>query len=381
MPGMDPVTRIVHAGQETDAAYRSVTLPIYQTSTFRFTDVGENAGFEYSRIGNPTRAALERLLAELECGAGAVAAASGMAAISIALSVLEGGAHLLCTRDCYGGTYRLLTHLARQNKLQASFVDLRDAAAREAALTAQTRAIWVETPSNPLLQITDLDELAAFARSHGLLLIADNTFSSPLGQRPMGHGVDLVVHSTTKYLNGHADVVGGAVVARTEELNRQIQFAVKTGGAVQAPFDAWLTLRGMKTLALRIAQHQANAQAVAEFLAAHPRVERVNYPGLPDHPGHALARRQQRGFGGMVSFAVRGGLEAAREVMRRTEVFALAESLGGVESLIGHPATMSHAAMPADYRAAIGIPDHLLRLSVGIEAREDLLADLAQALG
>ncbi|HSO07061.1 MAG TPA: PLP-dependent aspartate aminotransferase family protein [Pelomicrobium sp.] len=378
---MDPVTRIVHAGQEADAAYRSVTLPIYQTSTFRFADVGVNAGFEYSRIGNPTRAALERLLAELEGGAGAVAAASGMAAISIALSVLEGGAHVLCTRDCYGGTYRLLAHLQRQHKLETSFVDVGDAAARAAALTPRTRAVWVETPSNPLLRVTDLAELAAFARDHDLLLIADNTFLSPLLQRPLDFGADLIVHSTTKYLNGHADVVGGAVVARTEELARQIQFAVKTGGAVQAPFDAWLTLRGMKTLALRLAQHQANAQAVAEFLDAHPKVERVHYPGLPEDPGHALAKTQQRGFGGMVTFAVRGGLEAAHEVMRRVRLFVLAESLGGVESLIGHPATMSHAAMPAEYRREAGIADHLLRLSVGIEAVEDLLDDLAQALG
>lgn len=378
---MDPVTRIVHAGQETDTAYRSVTAPIYQTSTFRFADVGVNAGFEYSRIGNPTRAALERLLAELEGGAGAVAAASGMAAISVALSVLEGGAHILCTRDCYGGTYRLLAHLQRQHKLETTFVDLGDPAARAAALTPRTRAVWVETPSNPLLRVTDLVELAAFAREHDLLLIADNTFMSPLLQRPLDQGADLVVHSTTKYLNGHADVVGGAVVARTEELARQIQFAVKTGGAVQAPFDAWLTLRGMKTLALRLAQHQSNAQAVAQFLAGHPKVERVHYPGLADDPGHSLARAQQRGFGGMASFAVRGGLAAAQDVMRRVRVFALAESLGGVESLIGHPATMSHAAMPPQYRRDVGIPDHLLRLSVGIEAPRDLIDDLAQALG
>ncbi|MFZ5557588.1 MAG: trans-sulfuration enzyme family protein [Pseudomonadota bacterium] len=378
---MDPVTRIVHAGQDTDTAYRSVSLPIYQTSTFRFADVGAHAGFEYSRIGNPTREALERLLAELEGGAGAVATASGMAAISVALSVLEAGAHILCTRDCYGGTYRLLTHLARQHKLGAAFIDLRDAAARDTALTPRTRAVWVETPSNPLLNVTDLAELAAFAHAHGLLLIADNTFLSPLLQRPLDLGADLVVHSTTKYLNGHADVVGGAVAARGEDLARQIQFAVKTGGAVQAPFDAWLTLRGMKTLALRLERHQANAQAVAEFLAAHPNVERVHYPGLPDHPGHALAGRQQRGFGGMVSFAVRGGLEAAQQVLKRVRLFVLAESLGGVESLIGHPATMSHAAMPAAYRREAGIPDHLLRLSVGIEAVQDLIADLAQALG
>lgn len=377
---MDPVTRLVHAGQDIDRAYRSITPPIYQTSTFRFEDVGATSGYEYTRLGNPTRHALEVLLAELEGGAGAVAAASGMAAISIALAVFEAGAHLLCTRDCYGGTYRLLHHLQRQGKLEVTFLDLTDANAREQAVKPTTRAVWVETPSNPLLRVTDLAELTAFAHARGLIVIADNTFLSPLLQRPMDFGVDLVVHSTTKYLNGHADVVGGAVVARTEELHRAIQFAAKAGGAVQAPFDAWLVLRGMKTLHLRMAAHEANARAVAEFLARHPQVEHVHYPGLESHPGHALARRQQRGFGGMVSFTVRGGLAEARKVLQRARVFALAESLGGVESLIGHPATMSHAAMPPEYRQAAGIDDHLLRLSVGIEAKEDLIADLEQAL-
>ncbi len=377
---MDPVTRLVHAGQDIDRAYRSVTTPIYQTSTFRFEDVERAGGYEYTRLGNPTRHTLEALLAELEGGVGAVATASGMAAISIALAVLEAGVHLLCTRDCYGGTYRLLAHLQRQGKLEVTFLDLGDPAAREEAIKPTTRAIWVETPSNPLLRTTDLSELTAFAHSRGLLVIADNTFLSPLLQRPMDFGVDLVVHSTTKYLNGHADVVGGAVIARNEELNRAIQFAAKTGGAVQAPFDAWLVLRGMKTLHLRMAAHEENARAVAQFLARHPKVERVHYPGLETDPGHTLAKRQQRGFGGMVSFAVRGGQAEARKVLQRTRVFALAESLGGVESLIGHPATMSHAAMPPEYRRVVGIDDHLLRLSVGIEARQDLVADLEQAL-
>jgi cystathionine gamma-synthase len=377
---MDFATRLVHAGQEIDRAYRSVTTPIYQTSTFRFEDVGATCGFEYTRLGNPTRQALEALLAELEGGAGAVAAASGMAAISIALAVLEADAHLLCTRDCYGGTYRLLAHLQRQGKLEVTFLDLGDPADRERAVKPTTRAIWVETPSNPLLRITDLAELTAFAHARGLLVIADNTFLSPLLQRPMDFGVDLVVHSTTKYLNGHADVVGGAVVARTEELNRAIQFAAKTGGAVQAPFDAWLVLRGLKTLHLRMAAHEENARAVAEFLARHPKVEQVHYPGLESHPGHGLAKRQQRGFGGMVSFTVRGGPAEARKVLKRIRVFALAESLGGVESLVGHPATMSHAAMPPEHRRAAGIDDHLLRLSVGIEAKGDLIDDLEQSL-
>lgn len=377
---MDLVTRLVHAGQSVDRAYRSVTAPIYQTSTFGFEDFGKTAGFEYTRLGNPTRQALEEVLADLEGGCAAVATASGMAAILTALSIFDAGVHVLCTHDCYGGTYRLLTHLARQKKLEVSFVDLADPGARVAALKAHTKVVWVETPSNPLLRVTDLAELTAFAREAGLTVIADNTFASPLLQRPIDFGADLVVHSTTKYLNGHADVVGGAVIAASPELAHQVRRAAKTLGAVQSPFDSWLVLRGIKTLPLRMDQHEKNARAVAEFLRGHPAVERVYYPGLPDHPGHAVAARQQRGYGGMVAFVVSGGVEQVKRVLTATRVFTLAESLGGVESLIGHPATMSHAAMGPEHRAVCGIHDNVLRLSVGIEARDDLLADLDQAL-
>lgn len=377
---MDIVTRLVHAGQETDGEYRSVSPPIYQTSTFRWEAPGRNAGFEYSRIGNPTRRALEQILAELEGGAGAVATASGMAAISTALSIFDAGVHVLCTRDCYGGSHRLLTHLARQRRIELSFVDFTDLESCAKELRPNSRVAWVETPSNPLLRITDLKALADWGHGAGLTVIADNTFLSPLLQRPLDFGADLVVHSTTKYLNGHADVVGGAVIAGSEELDRRIQFAARVEGGIQAPFDTWLVLRGIKTLALRMGAHEQNARMLARFLEDHPQVAQVNYPGLESHPGHPLAARQQKGFGAMISFVPMGGVEAARRVLASTRVFALAESLGGVESLIGHPATMSHGSMTPEYRRAAGIGDDLIRLSVGIEAVADLVSDLDQAL-
>lgn len=377
---MDIITRMVHAGQSTDREYGSVTPPIYQTSTFAFEEVGKTTGFEYSRLGNPTRRALEEILAELEGGAGAVATASGMAAISTVLSIFETGIHVICTHDCYGGTVRLLNYLADQGKIQLSYADLNDEAKLASLVKRNTRALWVETPSNPLLRITDLKKVAAFAGAKGMTVIVDNTFLSPIFQRPIACGADIVVHSTTKYLNGHADVVGGAVIAATEETDRKIQFAARTHGGVQAPFDSWLVLRGLKTLHLRMAQHERNALAVAKFLVGHARVERVYYPGLPSDPDHELAKKQQRGFGGMVSFAVKGGAEAAHRVLGRAKLFTLAESLGGVESLIGHPVTMSHASMPHAQRDAAGIVENGIRLSVGIEAAEDLIADLAQAL-
>lgn len=377
---MDPVTRIVHAGQEVDSAWGSLTCPIYQTSTFRFEAPGETTGFEYSRLGNPTRRALEALLAELEGGAGCVATATGMAAISTLLATFPAGSHVICCHDCYGGTARLLSLLQHQGCIELSFADLADADALARACRNNTRLVWAESPSNPLLRVLDLPALARRAHALGLLLAVDNTFLSPLGQKPIALGADAVVHSTTKYLNGHADVVGGAVIAADRELDQRVQYAAKAHGGVAAPFDCWLVLRGMKTLALRMARHEANALAVARFLASHPAVARVHYPGLPDDPGHALASRQQSGYGGMVTFALRGGAEAARRVLGATRMFALAESLGGVESLIGHPATMSHAAMSAEQRAVAGIGDDLLRLSVGIEAEADLLADLERAL-
>ncbi len=377
---MQPQTRLTLAGQRTDASYNSIIPPIYQCATFRFEDVGLTKGYDYTRSGNPTRRTLEEVLAELEGGAGAVATTSGMAAISTVLSLFESGAHIICAHDCYGGTERLLCLLERQGKLEVSFVDLRDLSAVEAALRPNTRALWVETPSNPLLRIVDLQALGHFTQAHQLLLIVDNTFLSPLQQRPFEFGADIVVYSTTKYLNGHSDVIGGAVIARTPDLNEQLQFAANAHGTIAGPFDCWLVLRGLKTLPVRLRQHEHNAMAVARFLAQHPNVEKVFYPGLPTHEGHELAARQQKGFGGMVSFTVRGGQEAVHHVLRSTKVFTLAESLGGVESLIEHPATMSHASMRPEQRQAAGITDNLIRLSVGIEATEDLIADLEQAL-
>jgi len=377
---MQPQTRLTLAGQQTDSSYNSIVPPIYQCATFRFEDVGLTKGYDYSRSGNPTRRTLEEVLADLEGGAGAVATTSGMAAISTVLAMFDHGIHVICAHDCYGGTERLLNLLARQGKLEVSFVDLRDLQAVEAAIRPNTRLIWVETPSNPLLRIVDLDALCRFAKAHDLLVVVDNTFLSPLQQRPMDFGTDIVVYSTTKYLNGHSDVIGGAVIVRTEELNEQLQFVANAHGTIAGPFDCWLVLRGLKTLPVRIRQHEHNAMAVARFLAQHPNVERVFYPGLPSHEGHEIAARQQNGFGGMVSFTVKGGLEAVHHILRSTRVFTLAESLGGVESLIEHPATMSHASMRPEQREAAGITDNLIRLSVGIEATDDLIADLEQAL-
>jgi cystathionine gamma-synthase len=375
---MQPQTRLALAGQRTDRCYNSITAPLYLTSTFRFEEAGVTKGFDYTRSGNPTRRVLEDTLAALEGGAGAVATTTGMAAITTVLALLEAGVHVLCAHDCYGGTERLLCTLQAQGKLTVSFVDLTDADALAAAVRPETRLVWVETPSNPLLRIVDLDAVGRFSQARGLLLVVDNTFLSPLQQQPLAFGADYVVYSTTKYLNGHSDMVGGAVIARTDAQNERLQFIANTLGTVAQPFDCWLVLRGLKTLPLRLHQHEANALAVARFLEQHPAVAQVYYPGLERHPGHALACRQQRGFGGMVSFTLRSG--DLRSVLEGTRVFALAESLGGVESLIEHPATMSHASMRPSQRAAAGIADNLLRLSVGIEALEDLLADLGQAL-
>ncbi|MBC8144855.1 MAG: PLP-dependent transferase [bacterium] len=377
---MQPATRAVLAGQRTDSAYNSITTPIYQSATFRFEDIGKTKGFDYTRSGNPTRKVLEDLLAELEGGAGAVAVTSGMAAVSTVLALFDADAHIICSHDCYGGTERLLCTLRDQKKLDVSFVDLTDARALADALRPTTRAIWVETPSNPLLRIVDIRQVAAFANNAGLTFIVDNTFLSPLFQQPITLGADIVVHSTTKYLNGHSDVVGGAVIARTEDLATKIQFTANAHGTTAQPFDSWLVVRGIRTLPLRLKQHESNAQAVAEFLDAHPRVEKVFYPGLASHEGHELAKSQQSGFGGVVSFALHGGIESINAVLKGTRVFALAESLGGVESLIEHPATMSHASMSEDQRAVAGITDSIIRLSVGIEAIEDLVADLDYAL-
>lgn len=373
-------TTLVQAGQRTDGAYRSIATPIYQSATFRFEEPGRPPRFDYTRSGNPTRAALEETLAELEGGAGAVAVATGMAAVSTTLALFDAGAHIICSHDCYGGTERLLCTLEEQGKIEVSFVDLSDSVAVVDAWRPNTRALWVETPSNPLLRIVDLEQLSSIARAHNLLLIVDNTFLSPLFQQPIALGADVVVHSTTKYINGHSDVVGGAIIGRTPELHARLAFLANAHGTTAAPFDSWLVLRGLKTLALRIERHEKNALAVARFLQEHPLVERVHYPGLEDHPGHELAARQQKGFGGMVSFEVRGGRESVNALLRSTQIFALAESLGGVESLIEQPATMSHASMRPEQRRAAGIGDNLIRLSVGVEAIDDLIDDLKCAL-
>ena len=376
-------TRCVHGGAAPDPAYGAVAAPIYETSTFALLDMRTSAGFEYTRAGNPTRSRLEEAIALLEGGCGAICTSSGMSGILAALCLLEHGSHVLCAADCYGGTFRTLEHARRVHGLQTSFLDLNDLEAVAAALRPETRMIWAETPSNPLLRITDLAALAGFARSRGLLLAVDNTFMSPVLQRPFQCGADLVFHSTTKYLNGHSDVIGGAVVAapgRTDLLQR-LGTLNMTLGTSQSPHDCALVLRGLKTLHVRMRVHEANARAIAGFLAGHPAVARVNYPGLPGHPQHELAGRQQAGYGAMLSFELRDGTPASvRALLRRLRWFTLAESLGGVESLAGHPASMSHASMTAEMRERLGIRDGLIRLSVGIEDEADLVEDLRQGL-
>jgi cystathionine gamma-synthase len=376
---MHPQTRLALAGQKTDRSFGSVALPIYQSAIFRFGEDGEKAEFDYSRSGNPTRLALERLLAELEGGTDAVAVGSGMAAIATLLSLYDADAHVICSHDCYGGTERLFTWLAGQGKLSVSFVDQTDPANLAAALRPTTRAVWVESPSNPLLRIVDLRAIGLFCEANGLDFIADNTFLSPLLQRPIEFGADFVVHSTTKYLNGHSDVVGGAIIARTADQAEAIRFASNTLGTTAVPFDSWLVLRGLKTLPVRLRQHEENAHRVARFLERHDGVRRVFYPGLEAHEGHELAARQQSGFGGMVSFEVDPRRVDVRILLRSTTVFTLAESLGGVESLIEQPSTMSHASMRPEARAQAGITDQVVRLSVGIEHSDDLVDDLARA--
>jgi cystathionine beta-lyase/cystathionine gamma-synthase len=354
--------------------------PIFQTATYAQSGLGEHKGFEYSRTQNPTRSALEACIASLEEGQYGLAFASGMAAESAILSLLSAGNHLVACDDLYGGSYRIFERVMRRYEVETSYVPAGNAAAYERAIQANTKMIWLETPTNPLLNVTDIAAVADIAHRHHLLLVVDNTFASPYFQQPLKLGADIVVHSTTKYINGHSDVIGGALVTGNEELYQAIKFYQNAAGAVPAPFDAWLTLRGIKTLAVRMRQHEENALAVARFLSEHPRVEKVYYPGLPAHPGHELARRQMSGFGGMVSFQFKGSYDDVDTVVRRFKVFTLAESLGGVESLVCHPASMTHGSIPREIREARGLTDTLLRLSIGIEDSEDLLADLEQAL-
>ena len=375
-------TRCIHAGQSPDPTTGAIMVPIYATSTYVQESPGVHKGYEYSRSQNPTRMAFERCVADLEGGTAGFAFASGLAATATILDCLDHGAHVVAMDDLYGGTYRLFERVRRRSAgLRFSFVDLADLRALEDAIRPETRMIWVESPTNPLLKLVDLEAVAALGRRRGLLTVADNTFASPWVQRPLEHGFDLVMHSATKYLNGHSDMIGGvAVVGENAELRERLAFLQNAVGAIAGPFDSFLALRGLKTLALRMERHCANAAAVAAWLAAHPKIERVYYPGLRSHPQHALAKRQMHGFGGMVSAVIRGGVDAARRFLERCEVFALAESLGGVESLIELPAIMTHASLPPENRAALGIGDGLVRLSVGVEDEADLIADLAAAL-
>jgi cystathionine gamma-lyase/cystathionine beta-lyase len=351
------------------------------TSTFVFEDVGKTKGYDYTRTGNPTRKALEDNIAQLEGGCAGFAFATGMAAETTVIHLLKQGDHVVSGDDIYGGTYRLFDKVMTNFGLDFSYVRMDSAQAIEKALRPNTRMIWLETPSNPLLNLVDVEMVVAIARKHGLLTAADNPFATPYFLRPIEFGVDLVVHSTTKYLNGHCDVVGGAVVTRTPELAERMQFLLNAMGTGCSPFDAWLVLRGIKTLSARMVQHERNAMALARFLEGHPRVKRVSYPGLPSHPQHELARRQMKGFGGMLSFEMKGEMADVVSFLRKLNIFSLAESLGGVDSLIEHPATMSHASMPPEVRRGVGISDQLLRVSVGLEHADDLIQDLDLALG
>ena len=378
-----PGTQCIHGGALPDPAFGSIGAPIYQTSTFAFSGIQSNGGFDYTRSGNPTRERLEQAIALLEGGSSATCTSSGMSAVLVALNLLEHGSHVLCTVDCYGGTFRTLEHARLVYGLEVTYLDLADLEAVRAALRPNTRMIWVETPSNPLLRLSDLAALAGVAQACGALLAVDNTFLSPALQLPFAFGADLVVHSTTKYLNGHSDVVGGAVVAAPgrEGLGQRLAALNNLLGTSQSPHDCSLVLRGLKTLQLRMKAHEENAKAVAEALVLDPAVAAVNYPGLPSHPQHDLAKRQQLGFGAMVSFTLKDAAPAAVErVLLALRWFTLAESLGGVESLVAHPASMTHASMTPEARRRAGIGDGLIRLSVGIEDRADLLEDLRQAL-
>ncbi|MCC6172726.1 MAG: cystathionine gamma-synthase [Gammaproteobacteria bacterium] len=376
----DAATRAVRAGLETDEVTGAVVPPIHLTSTFAFRGFGDKRKYDYSRSGNPTRDLLADALTELEGGVGASITGTGMSAIALVGHLLPVGSRIVAPHDCYGGSFRLFSAWNRRGELAVDFVDFGVTGAVEAALAQPTALLWIETPSNPLLRITDIEALAALAHARGALVVVDNTFLSPALQRPLTLGADLVVHSTTKYINGHSDVVGGAVVAATAELAEQLAWWANALGLTASAFDSFLTLRGLRTLHARLAVHERNANALAPWLAAQRGVRRVWYPGLPGHPGHDVARRQQSGFGAIVTLELAGGLPAVKAFVEGLELFSLAESLGGVESLVAHPATMTHAAMEPEARARAGLVDGLLRLSIGIEALEDLQRDLAAGL-
>jgi cystathionine beta-lyase/cystathionine gamma-synthase len=373
-------TICIHAGQAPDEATGAIITPIYQTSTYVQEGVGRHKGYEYGRTQNPTRAALEGNIAAIEGGKAAYAFASGMAAISAILTLLQSGDHVVVTDNTYGGTFRLFDKVLTRYQLAFSYVDTSRLDLIEQAITPQTKMIFVETPTNPVLRLTDLAGVGEIARKHRVMLVVDNTFASPVLQRPIEFGADLVVHSTTKYLNGHSDSVGGVVVAVRDEHIEWLKFIQNSAGGILSPFDSWLVLRGTKTLAVRMKQHNENGQRLAEYLEGHPKVTRTIYPGLPSHPQHALAARQMRGFGGMLTFELESEA-AARAMLERVRLMSLAESLGGVETLISHPASMTHASVPAERRAQIGLSDAMVRISAGIEDADDLIEDLKQALG
>ena len=372
-------TMAIHAGDRPDPTTGAITVPIYQTSTFVFEDVGKPKAWFYSRAGNPTRKVLEDTIARLEGGKAGFAFATGMAAETTVLHLLKAGDHIICGEDVYGGTYSLFKDVMPAFGLEFTFVRMDDPRRIEEAVKPNTRMLWMETPSNPVLSIVDIEMVTDIARKHKLLTVMDNTFATPYFQRPIEYGVDVVVHSTTKYLNGHADVVGGAVVTTTDELSERMQFLLNALGTCAAPFDCWLVLRGIETLPVRMKQHQENAFVVAKYLRGHPAVRRVLYPGLESHKGHEIAKKQMKGFGGVVSFEL-GSTERVNSFLKRLKVFSLAGSLGDVVSLAEHPATLSHVWMPEDYRRRVGIADQLVRLSVGLENIEDLTEDLEQAL-
>ena len=375
-------TQAIHSGQQFDPSTNAVITPIYATSTYAQTAPGEHLGLDYGRSHNPTRFAYERVVADLVGGSAGYAFASGLAAAATVLELLPAGSHIIATNDLYGGTYRLFERVRKHSAhLTVSYVDLADPAALVEAIRPNTRMVWVETPTNPLLKLVDLAAIAEIARKHQLITVADNTFATPWIQQPLALGVDIVIHSATKYINGHSDIIGGlAIVGDNTELAEKIGFLQNAAGAIASPFDSFLAHRGVKTLGLRMERHSSNAQALAEWLEGHPAIERVIYPGLPSHPQYALAQKQMRAGGGMITAIVKGGEAAARKFLTRTHLFTLAESLGGVESLIEHPASMTHASIPAETRAEIGIHDGLVRISVGIEELDDLQNDLEEAL-
>ena len=372
-------TDCVHAGQEPEPTTGSVMVPVFQTSTYRQNAIGDHTGYEYARTQNPTREALERNVAALETGRFGVAFASGLAAISTLVETFDEGDEIICTHNVYGGTYRVFDQLYRRLGMNFHFVDTSDLAAVEAVWTERTKLLFVETPTNPVLQITDIEAAAKLSRDRGAMLCVDNTFMSPALQQPLTLGADVVVHSLTKYLNGHSDMVGGMLVTSDEAIHDRLRFLQNAAGAVPGPWDCWLALRGTKTLHLRMRAHEENARAVVAMLRDHPAAGKMYYPGLPDHPGHEIAQRQQKGFGGMISVDV-GSLERAQTVVENLRLFTLAESLGGVESLVCHPAVMTHAAVPRAEREAIGVTDGLIRFSVGVEDADDLVADVRRGL-